>query len=273
MVIRFEEKGQVYAINVPFHPIESSFADFCDFKTEEYKYLELNRLTQEEKRPGRRGNYSLKAGRQLVKALSQVVSGDLEQIPFSVDAQGEVAKLFDGYMIKPGDELSILRVYAHVVNTYNSYKPELIPEVYQAEVGGERYYLTGNAAQMLLGIGYTAGESFEVMEYQRRANLHVERTPDQVGNIEFNLGLTELALLLRKKGERLPSNETDRENFINERKQVFAEISLDQVFNLRFFLANLLLKTGRQKLTPISGTAPRAQPVKSRKRKRRGRRY
>jgi len=273
MLIRFEEKGQVYAIDIPFHPIECNFADFCDFKTEEYKYLELNRLTQEEKRPGRRANFSLKAGRQLLKTVCTVVQGDVDQIPFSIDEPGSVSKLFDSYTIKPGDELSVIRLYAHIVNTWNSYKPEAINKVYKTTVDGDTYYLAGNAAQLLLGIGYTAGETFEAMEYQRRAHLHIEQAPDQVGNIEFNLGLTELAILLRKKGERLPSSETERENFINDRKQVFSRITLDQVFNLRFFLGNLLLKTARQKLTPISGRGPRAQPVKNQRRKRKRRHY
>lgn len=263
MRIWFDEKGGTHFIDVPFHPIEITFEQFCDFKTHEAKYFEANRISNEEARPGRTGKRA-EAAKHFIETVAKVVKGDIEHIPFNVPEGEDVTALFGTYTVRPGDELSITRLYAHVVNTINSYRPDSIEKHFSVKLEGTEYHLVGNATEIVAGTAYTAGEVFETLEYQRRGAIHVERAPAEIGNIEFNLGLTEAAILLRKKGERLPSNETERRRFINERKQVFARATLDTILDLRFFLANTLVQAATTKRINTFGKAPLAR---SRRRK------
>ena len=240
MKLYFEDAGQIHAIDVMFHPSERTFEQFCDFRQAEAQYLKASREAREAE-PEEREKLEEQALGHLVEAIRHMVEGDVDEVP--VNAPGSADMVFDGYYIKPGDELDLWRLYAHTVNTINSYQPGGIPEQFSIKIDGKEYHLAAGAINIMAGQGYKVGETIETMEYQRRAESIVQAKPTEIGNIEFNLGVTELAILMREKGVELPAKEAQRAAYIEKQKQVFKDATLEDVLNLRFFLGNTLLAT------------------------------
>jgi hypothetical protein len=105
----------------------------------------------------------------------------------------------------------------------------------------------------MMNLSMTTGEVFECLEYQRRNKERREQHPTEVGNLEFSLGLSEFAILVRQPGEKLPSNKSQRRRFIERRREFFADLQLDKVLDVRFFFLRSLLRFGTIPSTSISG--------------------
>lgn len=256
MKIYFEEDRQIHSIDVMFHPSERTFEQFCDFRQAESRYIEASQKAREAK-PGAAARWQEKAIGHLAAAVRHMVSGALDEIPIEIHGEN-TARLFGSYTIKPGDELSLWRLYAHIVNTINNYRPGGIPQTFTVKIGRKKYHLAGGAVNIMAGQGYKVGETIEAMEYQRRAESIVQQNKTEVGNIEFNLGVTELAILMREKGVELPAKEAERAAYIEAQKEVFKNATLEDVLNLRFFLGNTFLKTTKRKSTRTFGKRPPA---------------
>jgi hypothetical protein len=143
--------------------------------------------------------------------------------------------------VNPGDELTLIRLYAHVLNVINSFVPDKIPETFKFKHKGKSFEIESKpAARMLTGMAFTAGEAIEVLEYMKRAQEALKKNPSQEGNIDFTLGLTEIAILVRQKGERLPAERPRLEKFIVLRRELFKSLSLDVVLSIRFFFSQYI---------------------------------
>jgi len=79
----------------------------------------------------------------------------------------------------------------------------------------------------------TVGESITLLEFDRRAGKVLDK--DYNANIDFNLGLEQFAVLLRKPGEQLPLDLSKRIAFIDARKQIAKQAPLWLILNVRFF--------------------------------------
>lgn len=250
MILIFQVDNERCSIDVPMHPSEIPFSNFCDFKGGENAYWDINKEAEQD---------ATEPVNALLNALKCVVSGDLEKLPFSIPNDDFQTLIDTKYQIKVGDELSILRVYAHFVVMIQEYKPDSIPEIFKLRWLGKKYMVkSGEAARVLAGRPLTTGEAIEVLEYQRRAGKAAELKPGEQGNIEFTLGLTEFAILVRKPGERLPKERKDIDRFITQRQRLFKNLPLDKVIDLRFFLLNALVKSSLTRITGSSGTDLRA---------------
>ena len=148
------------------------------------------------------------------------------------------------YRIKAGDELSILRLYVHILTIIREFKPTKIPRSYVLSKDGKTFVIGAKAAaEMLLGKSggsVATGEALEILEYQRRYALALKNKPLEVGNLDFTLGLTEFAILVRQNGERLPWEKGDLDRFIQERREFFKDLPLDEVLSIRFFFAQCI---------------------------------
>lgn len=266
MILLFQVDEHGYSIDLPMHLSEVKFSDFCDFKAAENAYWEINKEADPE---------DPEPVSALLRALKCVVRGDLEQIPFAGASDSYSDLIETGYQLRIGDEISILRIYAHLVVLVQEYKPETIPETLTLSWLGNAYTVhSGPTARILSGRYLTTGEAIEVLEYQRRAGKAVEATPGETGNIEFTLGLTEFAILVRREGEKLPSDRKELTRFINGRQKIFSGLPLDRVMDLRFFLLNALVKSRKTQITGSSGTDLRAvSGSKNRTRKRNAKKW
>jgi len=239
-MIYIEQDDKVYTIDIPTID-EIKFSDWCDFRTSEARYMDQD-ITPAE------------ANQNLKESLKHIIRGNLDILPAYVKGD-ETAKLIEnGYYLKIGDEVSVMRIYAHLVTMIQAYMPDKIPHTFRLRWGGKKFTIQKQPiARVLLGRPMTTGEALEVLEYQRRASASMETTPKDIGNIDFNLGLREIAILLRKQGEELPAERTERIRFINSRMELFKDIPLRTILDLRFFFALSLMSYTTTKTILSSG--------------------
>ena len=102
--------------------------------------------------------------------------------------------------------------------------------------------------------GVSTGEAIEVLEFRRIAEKNLEEKKFALGSMDFTLGLRELAILVRKKGEALPWNRKELESFLNDRMQTFRTVTAGEVLTLRFFLINSYLIWLQNQTINSSGT-------------------
>lgn len=249
-----EVNGQRVPIEVPQHLSEIRFVQFCEFREKEQAFWKEN-----EREEGTEVDQESEAMIYLkLEEAIKVFSGEgIEEVPVSLEGDNFQAMIDSGYRLKIGDEVTLLRYYAHIVTLINGYKPEKIPTTFEwkSEKGKTYKIKSVDAARAIFGTAMTAGEAITVLEYQRRAGLSERMGLTGIGNIEFSLGLTELAILLRRPGEKLPADKRKRDQFIEQRREVFADVTLDVIMSLRFFLLNSLLSYATTRNTNFSGRA------------------
>lgn len=166
-----------------------------------------------------------------------------EEVPFELLAIRAVSAWFDiDYKLLLDNKLTnhtgsitsktsgfydaILPVFAHLSNVVGSYKFENRPKSYT--IGGKVFSLPYD----LIGENsLTVAEAIEVLEVKRLLNNNTK-------NGKYTESIRTSAILLRLEGERLPHDQPDIDNFINERIKFFTghklpmQAGLDSVFFL-----------------------------------------
>lgn len=239
MIIQFEQDGATKQLDIPFSLKERTFENFCDFRTKEALYLEHveNNTIDEPIDLAERATL-------LEHALQEMAWGDLDAMPISEVGDDINELIKNRYQIRPGDNISIFRVYAHLVVLIQSYQPAAIPQTFHFKHRNKDFVVRREeTAKVLRQRALTTGEAIEVLEYQRLASMKMDKEPREIGNIDFNLGLEEFAILVRQKGERLPVSRAERERFIDKRKRLFRSLDLETVMALRFFFISALINS------------------------------
>lgn len=253
-------------INLPLTAHEVNWEAFCDFKDHEQKYFD-----ECEKLRARYGVENLSDASlepietvevisAITYALEQVYGDWVWSLDFTLGE--ELDELFlSGFTVTIGDDLSIMRLYAHLNTIINTFKPETLKDkVFKLVIGGEEYQLDQlKAAKFLTLEGMSTGEAIEVLEFRRIAEKNLEEKKFALGSMDFTLGLRELAILVRKKGEALPWNRKELESFLNDRMQTFRTVTAGEVLTLRFFLINSYLLWLQNQTINSSGTV---RPIK-----------
>jgi hypothetical protein len=236
MVVILNEEG-TEKLNVPLHVGEILWADWCDFQQKEIEYFEA------------RDNEDVRDS--IIKMMEAVMTicdipGEpfsVKDLPYSIDEND--AKLIDqGYFLGFGEEVSVLRLYAHLVTMVTGYKPEkLDSDNFKIQVGEEVFCIDQERAGKTMAMdGVTTGEAIEILEFQRIAREGLRAKRVDFGNMDFTLGLKSLAVLVRKPGEELPFNRQECDFFLNNRMNVFKDVvTVEEVLTLRFFLINSYL--------------------------------
>lgn len=162
-----------------------------------------------------------------------------DEVPFELLAIRAVSAWFDiDYKLLLDNKLTstratqfydaILPVFAHLSNVVGSYKFENRPKSYT--IGGKVFSLPYD----LIGENsLTVAEAIEVLEVKRLLNNNTK-------NGKYTESIRTAAILLRLEGERLPHDQPDIDNFINERIKFFTEHKLPMQAGLDsvFFLTN-----------------------------------
>lgn len=250
MRLFYELDGQSLWIDLPMSVNEIAFSSFCDFRTDEDRYFQFMRDGDHEA-----------AVVSFVETLSTMVDGDLQSLPLATHAKEFDERVEAKKLIVPGDDLTLNAIYAHLHVLMNTYTPESIPKTFTLTKDGIGFEVTkGKAAAMVSNTPLTTGEVLETLEYQRRSLTAKDTLKLATGNIDFTLGLTEFAILVRKPGEKLPRGKK-LERFIAQRMEIFKTLPLNLVFDLRFFLINSLLEYGSGRKTG-SSLKGRRRPAK-----------
>jgi len=228
-------------INIPFHPGQMTYGQFIDFKKEEEFYHNLNVDDKE-----------MSVEEHLISAVSHIV-GDCSDIPFNIKGDSIRSMIDSSFMLLPGKEVSVMRIYAHIINLMNNFKLELsegknlIDRSYCVEYEGEKYYIDPDSLDRNFGYErpFKTGEVLEAKSLERELNnLSKLRTANPIkdmdGGIEFGLDMKILAIIMRKKGEKLPVQYRERKRFLTERAKLFSGLPMDVVLGVRFFFQSTL---------------------------------
>lgn len=228
--------AQAGDIQIPMLPSEIKFSNFCAFQAKEKEFLESKEKEL--------------AIVEMVKAAYEIE--DIDSIPYIPES------LEKDYTFSLGDPVTILRLYMHFVNTINQFDPK-ISEDFELEYKGEKFVIDSQGVMSAInGAAYTTGEVITTFEYQRVLN----KKPNHFdGAVDMQLGLIEMAILLRKPGERLPHRPAERDQFISERATFFKDLPMDVVLGVRFFLLDMLKNYEKISGTHTFGRAKRKLPV------------
>jgi len=254
------DNGKEGSIDIPLFVKDINYDQFEDFKAKERLYRDT--LSKEETDENMEQTQW-----HMREAIGQIIDGDLSPFPHLLLEDDPKAMLHEySYQFSPmHDELSVTRIYIHLANLMDSYRSAINPYNYQIEwydidAEGNRYPCTyylnpDRGAQLLLGDTashsnaitgkkYTSGEVLEILEFQRTFSKKIEQTGDHNGNTSFNLGLSEMAILLRKEDYKLPRTRAEFRAHVEHYKKIFAKLPLDIVFDVRFFFLAILKKYG-----------------------------
>jgi len=228
MIAVIEIDDRKVELEIPLVVGEVEFGVWCDFKKAEEKYL-----AEED---------SKQALFYLLDALEEVYGEEVREVPWMSKEESLVDLIDGGFMIRIGSELSVGRLYAHLVNLFRSYVPEEIPKDF-VELGDGYEIRKEEAVRVMTERPLTLGEAVEVLEYKRRTDEDIARKPLERTNLDFTLGLTEFAILVRKRGERLPADPAERERFLEERRRKFFHLDMGTVLQVRFFFMSALIES------------------------------
>lgn len=208
----------------------------------------------------------------IIDLLAIVLDGDWDQIPFSVPGDNVQELMVAGFRYNLDtaltEELSLMRLYVHLVNIINGYEEKAVDPDFSLDWKGQTYYIDPlEAYKALSGMDFTAGEAITVLEFQKKTLEKIAAKGDRDCNLSFNLGAREIAVLLRKKGEKLPFKSRERISFINARVKIFQDLPLDIVLNIRFFFLNILEKYELIQDINFSSTGWRTKQLRTRIRK------
>ena len=243
-----------WIISVPFHVSDIRFSDFCDFKMYEKMYFDAGRKNEiaEQKRA------LIQCVKCLITATSQKET-KITDLFLELEYEGAAVETLVGFVFNSDSDCSIVKLYAHLVTVINNYQPEKCKEL---TTHGSTFYLQGTAIKKSImqdeNNPLTSGEIIELLELQKGMDSLKTGEYSHDANINFSLGLREMAILYRKENEHLPLEKEKLEKFIQERSKMFAEITLNYILDLAFFFQNFLMECQKEKIL-LSFSIPRKE--------------
>ena len=145
-------------IDFPIDLDNLTFGQYIDFKACEAEFFEANSVLPDDIDKDEFDEDELDEMRQLIidddtatshliEAVAALVEGDVSDLDFMIPGDNIEELLESGYLVKPGDEISTLRLYAHIVTLINAYREDEDKELtkdFSLEWKGETYYLGTN---------------------------------------------------------------------------------------------------------------------------------
>lgn len=152
-------------------------------------------------------------------------------------------------------KLTWVLLYSHIVNLIDQYEPKELKKKFSIEWKNKTYVINAQKAlDLLIDTSFTGGEVLTLLEFRRHRLNEIKKTGDLDGNIEFKLGIHEMAILLREEGTQLPMNRAALVNYIDKQGDVFRRLPLSVVLSVRFFLIFIIKEYLITKITDISLT-------------------
>lgn len=176
-----------------------------------------------------------------IQAVVLMCEGDLYALPF--DLESDVLVGAEGFQIDRNatfDELSILRLFIHCQNIVLNYTPSFEDvSHFVFNWKHETFYLSGSIGKNLSDKNLTTGEMIEILEFERLKKAETQKEGDADGAIYFTTLLWRFAVMMRKEGEQLPINKSERQKFLEKRIKFFKDLPMSIVLELSFFLTRL----------------------------------
>lgn len=238
--------------DIPLAVAERTFGRFCDFKALEQLYWDKVReggaeYREENDLPPMNALDILKHTQEITTAfesmMATIIDGNIADIEFSIEGDSPTKLIENKYHIGLEDDISLMRLYAHWVTIVDAFKPEKVPRIIKMDMEGTTCELTKERVEILfMGEGTTAGQLIEILEFRRRCLFLAETVKSEAtGNLDFNLGTTEMSLLVLPKGVKLPHKRGPLMKHINEWKKKWEFVPLDELLTIRFFLVGTIM--------------------------------
>lgn len=175
-----------------------------------------------------------------ITAVGLICKGDLHDLPFDIVNDTTVG--VEGFQIARNakfEDISILRLFVHCQNIILNYIPSFEDNYFMFNWKGETFYLSGSIGKKMSDKNLTTGETIEILEFERLKKTETQKEGDADGAIYFTTLLWRFAVMMRKEGEQLPVNKSERQKFLEERIIFFKDLPMSIVLDLSFFLTRL----------------------------------
>ena len=195
------------------------------------------------------------------EAYCEFRSKTLEKETMTLLELAEALSILYGNSVSDWDLNSLSDLYSSTVESINSYEPTDV-------LTWKDYKVIPPSVKPM-----TVGEAITLLEFDRVAKKKLDN--DYNANIDFNLGLEQLAVIMRKEGEQLPIDPAERTLFIDQRKKEVSSAPLWLVLNIRFFFIKkyqpfLISQSINTYLTTKSPAKTNSKKPRSPKRKQKG---
>lgn len=177
---------------------------------------------------------------EVVKAYIDVLSAffecnneDIMHLPFG---------LYDDF------EKSMTGLFLYIFGIISTYEPKKLPEGedFEFEFDGDTWVLpcAVNASER----DVTFAQAIELLEIERKAGIEVSNRPEDVKDIVYSSDMLKLAVLLKKKGEELPSGEMELTQLMWKRAARFEKLDMCKGLDIVFFLSRGLKRSQKKNL-------------------------
>lgn len=248
-----------YEIDVPYTGWDLTYSQFLDFQHAEQAMFGAD-------------SAEVEPSETYLACVSAVIDQDIGMIPFAVIGDEDLPS---DYMLAVNDDLSIIRLYKHLITVIQQFvvedddgniniKGKEVDKGFATEYKGETYYITPHRAELMYANRpIRAGEWIEFLELDRQGSI-AKQKGDPGGNLEFAITLKQMAVLLRKAHEPFPANTVQREEFLLDRSKHFQDLPLATVLSVRdFFLRSMIAYARRQNIKFSSRESRKAKRRKN----------
>jgi hypothetical protein len=226
--------NQSKAIDIPLSVFDIKVSDYIDYQKCLERY-EAQREAESESESESSADLKEKiynSEATIIECVSYLCKGDLlHDIPFSTNENENTIYTQNTTF----EQLSQSGLFEHLQNIIAGYEID------------ERAYIEGRYSFEYKGVVFCienitkTGNVLETLELQRLTDDKMKQG-DATGTYAFSKLIRMCAVLCRKKGERLPFNIAERARFIEERANLFQDITLNVTTDLDFFLRANIIK-------------------------------
>ena len=229
----------VNSIGFPLSCFDIKVSDYIDYQKS------VERYNAERKKDLSLDNFAEEKA-TIIEAISFLCKG-IENLPFDRTGVNESNTIYNR-MSKYAD-FSIVGLFFHIQNAIDSYEVDsriVSRKEYSFEHKGDYYFLNGGA------MFTNTLSTIETLEIERVQIESTKQQGDEDGSKLFTKLIRTCAILCRKKGENIPLGKRERERFIDERTNLFQDITLNIQKDISFFLFGSILRLVKINDTSIS---------------------
>jgi hypothetical protein len=183
-----------------------------------------------------------------VKAIGMITGGDVGIMPFYRDDDLDRETVDINSIYKDPAKISLIKIDQHIQRLMTSYeKPKKWnSSKYGFTFKGEEYWINGkDAAQYISQKGFTVNEVLTIKSLKNLIDKKIKNDGDPLGINWFEKDMYTMCVLARRKGEELPTNRMELNEWLFVRSRHLQNVNMDVVLDINFFLSSIYKKLKR----------------------------
>lgn len=237
-------------IKVPMTAQEIRYADFLPF------HAAVKAMYEEATDTGEGYELSLEKS---IEHITAAVNGYFKYDKESLATAQELPYDHENSGFGFGKQITVSAIYWQLYDLIMNYQPRESKR-FSFKLGGSTFEIGNNSIsnlaeyefrkQLKQPLELTGGEVTEVLALR---TLIQEQVKEMEGQPKLDLIYTgdirQIAILCRRKAEKLPSGFAERQAFINDRVQLFKDLDMATILDANFFLSTGIMKSLQMKVT------------------------